>query len=154
MHSRSFTSRKLLSLGLLQNEVNRLTKTPICYRLKVLQPFFPLLQAVFSAAAQLTASVLASEEKRLSPDEDEFFICQSGSSTGSVNEATIYAKDSPEVAHPAETGSTKTTLTSVTDSLVPVGDHHPLSEVVVVSEEPPGEETPLPLLPRQQQAAS
>lgn len=120
-------------------------------------------QAVFSAAAQMTASVLANEEKRLSPDEDEFHSCQSGSnssssnsgSSNSVNESAGGPKDPTPTA--VETGSTKTTLTSVTDSLVPAGDHHPLSEVVIVSsiQEPApvvcaGEEPPPPPFPPRQ----
>lgn len=103
-------------------------------------------QAVFSAAAQLTASVLTSEEtKRLSPDEDEFHSCQSGSNSTSNSHSgsseSVNVDDTKNHAPfgitptNAETGSTKTTLTSVTDSgLVPVIDHnHPLSEVVVSS---------------------
>lgn len=107
---------------------------------------FPSPQAVFSAAAQLTASVLTSEEtKRLSPDEDEFHSCQSGSNSTthshSGSSESVNVDDTKNHASfgitptNAETGSTKTTLTSVTDSgLVPVVDHnHPLSEVVVSS---------------------
>lgn len=102
---------------------------------------------MYSAAAQLTASVLTSEEtKRLSPDEDEFHSCQSGSnstthshsgSSESVNvdDTKNHASFGITPTH-AETGSTKTTLTSVTDSgLVPVVDHnHPLSEVVTTTD--------------------
>lgn len=99
---------------------------------------------MFSAAAQLTASVLTSEEtKRLSPDEDEFHSCQSGSNSTSHSGSSESVNVDDTKNHAsfgmtptnAETGSTKTTLTSVTDSgLVPVVDHnHPLSEVVVTS---------------------
>lgn len=103
-------------------------------------------QVVFSAAAQLTANVLASEEKRLSPDEDEFHSCQSGTTTSSESSSNCGSsnsidapvgepKDSTGLAPAAETGSTKTTLTSVTDSLVPAPEHapHPLGEVLVLS---------------------
>lgn len=125
-----------------------------------------LRQAVFSAAAQLTASVLASsEEKRMSPDEDEFHSCQSGSSTtssgsthGSVNSVNdpIDVKDSSSRHDVTPPGSTKTTLTSVMDSLVPnATEHHPLSEVVVVASSNETEETSCPQTrPQLQQTAS
>ncbi|GBN23062.1 E3 ubiquitin-protein ligase MARCH8 [Araneus ventricosus] len=111
-------------------------------------------QAVFSAA-ELTANVLAkSEEKRFSPDEEEFHSCRTSNSSGStesVHEGSNHEEaNSPggggrrqdssvlPTAANVETGSTKTTLTSVTDSAPANDDHplaggHPLSEVVVVS---------------------
>ncbi|GFY55786.1 e3 ubiquitin-protein ligase MARCHF8 [Trichonephila inaurata madagascariensis] len=103
-------------------------------------------QAVFSAA-ELTANVLAkSEEKRFSPEEEEFHSCRTSNSdsTDSVHEGSTPRDDAevgrqhdPAAVLPtAETGSTKTTLTSVTDSAPANDDHplaHPLSEVVVVS---------------------
>lgn len=107
-------------------------------------------QAVFSAA-ELTANVLAkSEEKRFSPDDEEFHSCRTSNSSGSTESvhqqgSTDHHQDTnsprqnsssvlPTAAN-VETGSTKTTLTSVTDS-APANDDqvgHPLSEVVVVS---------------------
>ncbi|CAL1266342.1 unnamed protein product [Larinioides sclopetarius] len=111
-------------------------------------------QAVFSAA-ELTANVLAkSEEKRFSPDEEEFHSCRTSNSSGST-ESVHQGSNHEEANSPGgggrrqdssvlptaanvETGSTKTTLTSVTDSAPANDDHplaggHPLSEVVVVS---------------------
>ncbi|XP_054707358.1 E3 ubiquitin-protein ligase MARCHF8-like isoform X2 [Uloborus diversus] len=95
-------------------------------------------QAVYSAAAELTANVLMansksdSGEKRFSPaEEDEFHSCQSGSSSSSEGSGSVHETDAvlPDGGRQAvETGSNKTTLTSVTD-----GVEHPLSEVVVLS---------------------
>ncbi|XP_015923892.1 E3 ubiquitin-protein ligase MARCHF8 isoform X2 [Parasteatoda tepidariorum] len=101
-------------------------------------------QAVYSAA-EMTANVLAkSEEKRFSPDEEEFHSCQSGSSESVSDGEGPNEEGAPTattnatliLANAAETGSTKTTLTSVTDSAPTNEDAlggHPLSEVVVVS---------------------
>ncbi|KFM79618.1 E3 ubiquitin-protein ligase MARCH8, partial [Stegodyphus mimosarum] len=116
-------------------------------------------QAVYSAATELSANMLAkSEEKRFSPEDEEFHSCQSGSSSSSSSSDSVNESGGPggdgggpggrqdtdnntpsANANTAETGSTKTTLTSVTDS-VPANDDinhpptgHPLSEVVVVS---------------------
>ncbi|GIY82553.1 e3 ubiquitin-protein ligase MARCHF8 [Caerostris darwini] len=100
-------------------------------------------QAVFSAA-ELTAEVLAkSEEKRFSPEEEEFHSCRTSNSDSADSVRGCDGREDAGAPHPlpaAETGSTKTTLTSVTDSAPANDDHplaHPLSEVVVVEDPPP-----------------
>lgn len=109
-------------------------------------------QNLFSAAAELTANVLDASAKfpptSASPDEEEFHSCQSGESSSSSSSSSNSSSAGDEAEGGgggggakvddtptsvggkglAETGSNRTTLTSVTDTPL-------LQEVVIVKDE-------------------